>query len=101
MSHESYDLNLVSKRLILAGDIRSISWPNIGDSYGTYRHPCRAVTLAYEAVKLPNLDHSVLVTAVKTKLILNLNGRLGSSTALLRAATASLSQGRTNTIGWA
>jgi hypothetical protein len=36
MSHGSYDLNLVSKRLILVGDIRSRSWPNIGDSYGTY-----------------------------------------------------------------
>jgi hypothetical protein len=35
MSHGSYDLKLVSKRLILVGDIRSRSWPNIGDSYGT------------------------------------------------------------------
>ena len=34
MSHGSYDLNLGSKRLILAGDIRSRSWPNISDSYG-------------------------------------------------------------------
>jgi hypothetical protein len=34
MSHGSYDLNLVLKRLILVGDIRSISWPNIGDLYG-------------------------------------------------------------------
>jgi hypothetical protein len=34
MSHGSYDLNLVSKRLILAGDFRSIRWPNIGDSHG-------------------------------------------------------------------
>ena len=36
MSYGSYDLNLVSKRLILVGDIRSRSWPNIGDSYGTF-----------------------------------------------------------------
>ena len=35
MSHRSYDLNLVSKRLILAGDTSSRSWPNIGDLYGT------------------------------------------------------------------
>ena len=35
MSHGSYDLNLGSKRLILVADIRSRSWPNIGDSYGT------------------------------------------------------------------
>ena len=34
MSHGSYDLNLGSKRLILARDIRSRSWPHIGDSYG-------------------------------------------------------------------
>ena len=32
----SYDLNLVSKIWILAGDIRSRSWPNIGDSYGMF-----------------------------------------------------------------
>jgi hypothetical protein len=37
MSHGSYDLNLGSKILILAGDIRSRSWPNIGDSYGTIK----------------------------------------------------------------
>jgi hypothetical protein len=37
MSHGSYDLNLVSKRLILVGDIRSRSWPNIGDSYGMFQ----------------------------------------------------------------
>jgi hypothetical protein len=37
MSHGSYDLNLGSKRLILAGDIRLRSWPDIGDSYGMYR----------------------------------------------------------------
>jgi hypothetical protein len=36
MSHGSYDLNLGSKRLILVGDIRSRSWPHIGDSYGMY-----------------------------------------------------------------
>ena len=29
----SYDSNLGSKRLILAGDIRSRIWPNIGDKY--------------------------------------------------------------------
>ena len=34
MSNGSYDLNLGSKRLILARDIRPRSWPNIGDSYG-------------------------------------------------------------------
>jgi hypothetical protein len=37
MSHGSYDLNLVSKRLILAGYVRLISWPNIGDLYGIRR----------------------------------------------------------------
>ena len=36
MSHGSYDLNLSSKRLILARDIRSRSWPNIGGTYGMY-----------------------------------------------------------------
>ena len=36
MSQVSYDSNLGSKRLILGGDIRWRSWPNIGDSYGTY-----------------------------------------------------------------
>ena len=30
----SYDLNVGSERLILGGDIRSRSWPNIGDLYG-------------------------------------------------------------------
>jgi hypothetical protein len=34
MSNGSYDLNLGSEILILGGDIRSRSWPNIGDSYG-------------------------------------------------------------------
>jgi hypothetical protein len=32
MGHK--DSHLGSKRLILAGDIRLRSWPNIGDSYG-------------------------------------------------------------------
>ena len=36
MSHGSYDLNLGSEILILGGDIMSRSWPNIGDSYGTW-----------------------------------------------------------------
>ena len=31
----SLNSNLGSKRLILPSDIRSRSWPNIGDSYGT------------------------------------------------------------------
>ena len=35
MSHGSYDLNLGSEILILVGDIRSRSWPNIGGTYGT------------------------------------------------------------------
>jgi hypothetical protein len=35
MSHGSYDSNLGSEILILAGDIRSRSWPNIGGTYGT------------------------------------------------------------------
>ena len=34
MSHGSYDSNLGSEILILAGDIRSRSWPNIGGTYG-------------------------------------------------------------------
>jgi hypothetical protein len=34
MSHGSYDLNLGSEILILAGDIRSRSWPNMGGTYG-------------------------------------------------------------------
>ena len=34
MSHESYDLNLGSEILILAGDTRSRSWLNIGGTYG-------------------------------------------------------------------
>ena len=34
MSHGSYDSNLGSKMLILAGDIRLISWLNIGDLKG-------------------------------------------------------------------
>jgi hypothetical protein len=34
MSHGSYDLDLGSEILILGRDIRSRSWPNIGDSYG-------------------------------------------------------------------
>ena len=44
MSHGSYDLNLGSKRLILVGDIRSRSWPNIGDSYGTSIYLVGALT---------------------------------------------------------
>jgi hypothetical protein len=36
MSHGSYDLNLGSEILILGGDIRLRSWPNIGGTYGTY-----------------------------------------------------------------
>ena len=34
MSHVSYDSNLGSEILILAGDIRSRSWLNIGGTYG-------------------------------------------------------------------
>ena len=34
MPHGTYDLNLGSEILILAEDIRSRSWLNIGDSYG-------------------------------------------------------------------
>ena len=34
MSPGSYDPNLGSEILILGGDIRLRSWPNIGDSYG-------------------------------------------------------------------
>ena len=48
MSHGSYDLNLVSKIWILAGDIRSRSWPNISDSYGICKmliqNGCRFIT---------------------------------------------------------
>ena len=36
MSHGSYDSNLGSKRLILARDIKSRSWPNIGGTYGKF-----------------------------------------------------------------
>ena len=36
MSHGLQDSNLGSKRLILAGDIKSRKWPNIGDSYTVY-----------------------------------------------------------------
>jgi hypothetical protein len=35
MSLGSYDLNLGSEILVLVGDIRSRSWPNIGGKYGT------------------------------------------------------------------
>ena len=34
MSHGSYHSNLGSEILILAGDIRSRSWPIIGGTYG-------------------------------------------------------------------
>jgi hypothetical protein len=34
ISHGSYDLNLGSEILVLVGDIRSRSWPNIGGTYG-------------------------------------------------------------------
>jgi hypothetical protein len=34
MSHGSYDLDLGSEILILGGDIRSRTWPNIGGTYG-------------------------------------------------------------------
>jgi hypothetical protein len=36
MSHGSNDSNLGSEILILAGDIRSRSWPNIGGTYGRF-----------------------------------------------------------------
>ena len=36
MSHGSWELNLGPKKLVLARDMRSRSWLNIGDSYGTY-----------------------------------------------------------------
>jgi hypothetical protein len=36
MSHGSYNFNLGSEILILVGDIRSRSWPNIGGTYGIY-----------------------------------------------------------------
>ena len=35
MSHGSYNSNLGPEILILVGDIRSRSWPHIGDSYST------------------------------------------------------------------
>ena len=38
MSHGSYDLNLGSEILILGGDIRSRSWPNIGGTYGIWQN---------------------------------------------------------------
>ena len=38
MSPGSYNLNLGSEILILVGDIRSRSWPNIGGTYGTHRY---------------------------------------------------------------
>jgi hypothetical protein len=34
MSHGSYNSNLGSEILILVGDIRSRSWPNISGTYG-------------------------------------------------------------------
>ena len=34
----SYDSNLGSKILILAGDIRSRSWPTISGTYGIYEY---------------------------------------------------------------
>ena len=34
-SHGSYNQNLGSEIVILGGDIRSRSWPNIGGTYGT------------------------------------------------------------------
>ena len=37
MSHGSYDLNLSSEILILAGDIMARSWLNLGGTYGIYR----------------------------------------------------------------
>jgi hypothetical protein len=36
MSHWSYNSNLGSEILILVGDIRSRSWPNIDGTYGMY-----------------------------------------------------------------
>ena len=39
MSNGSYDLNLGSEMLILVGDIRSRSWPNIGGTYGIWKRP--------------------------------------------------------------
>ena len=35
MSHGSYNSILSSEILILVGDIRARSWPNIGGTYGT------------------------------------------------------------------
>jgi hypothetical protein len=35
MCHGSYNSNLGSEIMILVGDFRSRSWPNIGGTYGT------------------------------------------------------------------
>ena len=48
MSHGSYDSNLGSEILILGGDIRSRSWPNIGDSYGII--PIGKITLSAKRI---------------------------------------------------
>ena len=48
ISPGSYDSNLGSEILILGGDIRSRSWPNIGDSYG--------IDFVYIGPVLGNLD---------------------------------------------
>ena len=37
MSQGSQDLNLGTKRLVLARDMRSRSWPNIDGTYGTFK----------------------------------------------------------------
>jgi hypothetical protein len=67
MSHGSYDSNLGSKRLILAGDIRSRSWPNIGDSYGTM-HVRKCIKLGDFILKnCPSVPHKLPTCFVSSR----------------------------------
>ena len=68
MSHGLFDLNLGSEILILGGDIRSRSWPNIGDSYGTrFTHGAIVQFLQAFCTNLKNILGSVQLVNIHYK----------------------------------
>ena len=63
MSHGSYNLNLGSEILILARDIRSRSWPNIG---GTYGMPLKEPTQISKVLEVLEQETSPKITGANS-----------------------------------
>ena len=84
MSHGSNDSNLGSKRFILVGDIRSRSWPNIRDSYGTF-DSFLVDSWSGQKSSILWLDLTMVHVALPKRLIIQLNPCSAKQTTVLRA----------------